>query len=721
MFRCKKCASESAEANRFCACGEFIYSTDAWTTTSSSAAPQAASTGSPAAPEVPSAEGSPLTPAQPSVGASSQPPVVPAERLAAPDPSGSSLVGIGPVLPTAMLGGTSPLAPLPPLVAPNASAASMPSRYASADSGGGSESPAAAMDHAPPDWFRPPRPSSATAGTGAVSGAVAPDPIQAEPAHLPNLNPAGDSQPLRAGQMRRRAPQAAASVPSTFPMPGPPAGTTADNSAFRPRSPDEARLVAPNPGASTPPQIESKKPQGLVLTLDRTLMNATPGSAASLQVTIANTGRLVEGCTLEVNGIPDTWLRVDPPQFNLDVDATRQVTLHLTPPRSHESVAGSAAMAVRVVSLVNSAVMAEIPFTLMTEAYSDVKLDLDPAELEGKRSARTYLSIRNNGNLPERLTLSGSEAAHRLRFTFSPEFVEIPKGKDARVILNVSARRRHWSRGEKFRSFSVLARRSGGTDLPPAQGRFSQLSSAPRGVMPVLLVALAILVPLGAITFARNLKKHDAADLVSVPKVEGLTESAAIKKIENAGLVANSKKVPTNDSAADGIVRSQDPTGVKLARSEVVTIVVTTLKRVPQLKGETIENATRILANSGLKIDIVNRVLGTIENHGQVSFQLEQPGEVAKDDIVHVDIFAAPAFEMPCVVGKNFVEVEAQLARSGAKVVSEPTASEEPRNVVLQQFPPPGEPITSASKITLNVSTGTAGAKPEPAGTCPKP
>ncbi|HEY5506935.1 MAG TPA: PASTA domain-containing protein, partial [Coriobacteriia bacterium] len=135
---------------------------------------------------------------------------------------------------------------------------------------------------------------------------------------------------------------------------------------------------------------------------------------------------------------------------------------------------------------------------------------------------------------------------------------------------------------------------SGGSSLVDAvRARWNALGTTGRGrAIRGAAIAVAALVILGAmIAFSRR--------PVAVPQLVGLTQSAATRRLTDAGLVLVVQGTALSPSVAKGSVASQDPTaGVSLARGSLVVVLIsagTGTFPLQDLLGMTLDQATAAL------------------------------------------------------------------------------------------------------------------------------
>ncbi len=522
----------------------------------------------------------------------------------------------------------------------------------------------------PPPWFR----RSAVATRGASS----------PPVDLPVLDGAPVTE-LTPEQYEA----------STAGLPGLPSGQT----GLTARPPQRTPPQRPAPTATTRPQ------QALAMVLDQSVIDVQPGATASFRVTVRNTGALVEGCSVSVRGIPAAWQRMDPDHFNLDVDDQRDVQVHITPPRSAKTTAGRTALAIVVRSEVNEEIQQRADATLVIEPFFELTTALEPVEIEGKRGGYTYVNVENRGNKSERIAFVGNDPGKRLRFSFRPAELEVRPGQRGSVGVDVRARRRVWGGAEKPRQFSVTANGAEGPPPPPMQGRFGQLPSWPRWVIPVIAAVLAIAIPTTLLLVNRALDKGEASALISVPDLKDFTADAAKQALTQKQLVGN----PVNvfRSGNPGVVVGQVPApGTKLEKGSPVRIEIATDHVAPDVTNIPWNFAKDEVAKEGMHIALAEYVDGPEEQQDKIAWQLPKPGQPAPDGEIKVGVFHTKDLSLLDYRGSDQPSVETALANVGLVVKIIEQGSDQMKGTILGQQPDPGKVVQKGNTVTLIVSSG---------------
>jgi serine/threonine-protein kinase len=195
---------------------------------------------------------------------------------------------------------------------------------------------------------------------------------------------------------------------------------------------------------------------------------------------------------------------------------------------------------------------------------------------------------------------------------------------------------------------------------------------------------------------------------VSVPKVAGIREQLAVKKIRDAGLVPQVKR-DTSETVAKGTVIDQSPpAGLHIQKNQTVTITVSKgppQVQVPSVIGKTQDDAVSTLVNAGLKASPVVPVSSN-KPEGTVTGQDPAGGmTVIKGSRVRINVSSGPAeVDVPSVIGLTFDQASATLQNDGFAVSRTNVESDQPKDTVVDQSP--SGQAKPGSTISLSVSKG---------------
>jgi eukaryotic-like serine/threonine-protein kinase len=203
-----------------------------------------------------------------------------------------------------------------------------------------------------------------------------------------------------------------------------------------------------------------------------------------------------------------------------------------------------------------------------------------------------------------------------------------------------------------------------------------------------------------------------------IPRVNGLSQAAAEKKLEAAGFKTAIEQV-NSSSVEEGLVVFSEPRGGDSAtHGSTVTIFISRgpkLAKVPVLVGVQREVAVQRLSARGLSPSVSEEESASPQ--GQVIRQSPSAGtQVEPGSTVTLIVSKGEEEEkeakVPNVIGKERREAVEAIRAAGLTPAVEEEETEVPSKVgrVLDQFPPPGSELAPNSTVTITV--GKRGAEP---------
>jgi eukaryotic-like serine/threonine-protein kinase len=249
-----------------------------------------------------------------------------------------------------------------------------------------------------------------------------------------------------------------------------------------------------------------------------------------------------------------------------------------------------------------------------------------------------------------------------------------------------------------------------GRTPPPGYYGYEGPPRRRRPVWPWLL-SILLLAAAGAAAWFAYTKIQDQLSSnkpVSVPKVAGITEQLAVRKIREAGLVPDVKRDTSKTVAKGTVIDQSPPAGLHIQKRQTVTITVSKgppQVKVPSVIGKTQDDAVSTLVNAGLEANPVVPVPSS-RPEGTVTGQDPSPGTtVIEGSRVRINVSSGPAeVNVPSVIGLPFDQASAALQNEGFAVSRTNVDSDQPKDTVVEQSPS-GRAQRGAT-IRLSVSKG---------------
>ncbi|MGW5424875.1 Stk1 family PASTA domain-containing Ser/Thr kinase [Streptomyces sp. NPDC003943] len=166
--------------------------------------------------------------------------------------------------------------------------------------------------------------------------------------------------------------------------------------------------------------------------------------------------------------------------------------------------------------------------------------------------------------------------------------------------------------------------------------------------------------------------------VVKVPKLKGVPLAEAKKRLAAEGLAPGVITYDFSQSVARGAVVGSDPEpGTERSPDSAVALVVSkgAPVEVPDVTGESVEDATATLQDAGLKVTVAPERVNSPEDAGAVAAQsLAQGSRAAEGDTVVLTVSKGPKMvEVPDVVDMKTADAKQELEDAGFEVKVEKT------------------------------------------------
>ena len=183
-----------------------------------------------------------------------------------------------------------------------------------------------------------------------------------------------------------------------------------------------------------------------IVIIEPTELNVEPGGQARVEVTIRNTGSIVENYRVDVVGEvagqgPPEWAQVHPPEVSVYPKEKGTAIVVLAPPAGLATGSGRFPFGIRVISTVPPHASAVAEGDVEVGRMFGLQATITPMTSTGRWRGRHLLKYTNWGNAPVRLRLSARDPDERLGFLLEPTDLELPLGGSATARLTVRTRK----------------------------------------------------------------------------------------------------------------------------------------------------------------------------------------------------------------------------------------------------------------------------------------
>jgi hypothetical protein len=163
----------------------------------------------------------------------------------------------------------------------------------------------------------------------------------------------------------------------------------------------------------------------IVLELEEIQTTVDVNQTAVYLLTVINGGPIVAQFSVEVDGVPQEWVKINNSRLNLNEGSRRQSEIQITPPRESTSRAGGHPVRFRVTSSNYPGEISIAPANLTINPYYEYSVtNLSPSRKSvpwRKRAMRTQFAIQNQGNSPNRYLVSGQDDENGCNFEIRTE------------------------------------------------------------------------------------------------------------------------------------------------------------------------------------------------------------------------------------------------------------------------------------------------------------
>jgi pSer/pThr/pTyr-binding forkhead associated (FHA) protein len=174
------------------------------------------------------------------------------------------------------------------------------------------------------------------------------------------------------------------------------------------------------------------------LDLDGPAHAIPPGAYISAILTISNTSASPDRFSIEIEGMPQGWTRIDRPELEIAGGAEAAAVLSFKPIRRHDTAPGEYSGKVTVRSKSRPEMALTCPIRLRVLAFSGFGIALAKRRLERDGQFRLY--VQNQGSAPLPIALAGRDFNSRLRFHLPMSAMTLAPGQRASIDGQVRPR-----------------------------------------------------------------------------------------------------------------------------------------------------------------------------------------------------------------------------------------------------------------------------------------
>jgi hypothetical protein len=247
---------------------------------------------------------------------------------------------------------------------------------------------------------------------------------------------------------------------------------------------------------------------GAEASLTPAVVPVRPGGEAEAELSVRNTGGVVDRFSIEILGAAAAWAECDPPTLSLFPGQAETVRVRFRLPAGTSTPPGPLPFGVRIVAAEDAAHPTVEEGSLDIAGVPVLSADISPrtGRARGRRAGRYQLAVDNRGNAAAAVDLAGWDEQDLVDVTVTPPSVEVAAGGAAFVTVRARARNRMWRGASVLHRFSVGVRPAGDPQDPnapeapqPLDASLMQEAAIPgwvpkvAGLLALALVALVVL------------------------------------------------------------------------------------------------------------------------------------------------------------------------------------------------------------------------------------
>lgn len=281
-----------------------------------------------------------------------------------------------------------------------------------------------------------------------------------------------------------------------------------------------------------------------VVNLQAENLQVEPGQTVTCELSLANTGTIVEQFTIMLLGDVAAWTESDPPVVSLFPGGQQTVILRFAPPRLHTTPSGVIPFAVKVIPSNEPEESVTEEGTITVGSFNDVGAELVPRVTTARITGRQKLAVDSRGNIPLPVEITALDAADALKFQIRPQRLTTAPGEARFIRLGVKPRQRFWKGQPQQKPYKVQITPENEKPLV-LDGALTQKAVLPKWVLP--LVALAGALALLWFFVLRPIVHNDA---VNASKSALAVQAAQTKALSNQVAAASKSAQQANATAA---------------------------------------------------------------------------------------------------------------------------------------------------------------------------
>jgi hypothetical protein len=201
----------------------------------------------------------------------------------------------------------------------------------------------------------------------------------------------------------------------------------------------------------------AERPQSAIAAdLDCASLQVVPGGRAECRARIRNTGKIIDELRLEVVGDAAGWAAVEPALMRLFPGTSEVARIVFSPPRAPQVTAGPTRYGLKVSSTVRPEVYTVENDLVDVGPYVDWSAELVPPHPSGEGTATVQVRVRNSGNAPLQVAVSGRSSDGTLAVDGAPGSLTVAPGQSSERSVQLRSLQPAPAGGERSHPFQAV-------------------------------------------------------------------------------------------------------------------------------------------------------------------------------------------------------------------------------------------------------------------------
>ncbi|MGH2537267.1 MAG: protein kinase domain-containing protein [Candidatus Promineifilaceae bacterium] len=337
---------------------------------------------------------------------------------------------------------------------------------------------------------------------------------------------------------------------------GPPSATADEPTALWP-------AVAPPPAGE--PSLPAERPP-LEAFLVRDNVAVEPGRQAEFTLEVVNRGQEDDRVGLRVHGLPDEWVSLPDTFLPLPAGGSVSVPIVIRPPRQTTTAAGRQRFRIEVVSQRWREAELGLNAALLVGGFESFEAELEPREV--RLPGQVLVTLRNTGNTPVELSVTGDEALDAVLFEGERSRLRLGPGQAWPVELVLRPAGRSWFGRYQTSEFEIEVSSETGARVTLT----GVAQSAPLLPMGVAYGAIFVVVFLCALSGLILLIQRDRLGFgqTGTPGAANALTATAISALQTIGVSTQTAATGTAAAATAAVAGDRDRDGLSDAQEAVL-------------------------------------------------------------------------------------------------------------------------------------------------------